>query len=192
MARTKEFDGNRALDEAVRVFWEKGYEATSIQDLVSATGVNRASLYQSFGSKRELFLKALERFAGCDRNIVRATTGVAPGLARIRAALRLAGEQAAADVRGCMMVNAIVERAAQDCEMQAMGGAVRQRLEDFFAESLAEAERRGEIRAGRDRLALARFLTNTLFGLRVTAKTRAGAPAIRAIVETTLGFIEKG
>jgi hypothetical protein len=91
-----------------------------------------------------------------------------------------------------MIVNAIVERAAQDCEMQAMGGAARQRLEDFFAESLAEAERRSEIRAGRDRLALARCLTNTLFGLRVTAKTRAGAQAIRAIVETTLGFIEKG
>jgi hypothetical protein len=62
----------------------------------------------------------------------------------------------------------------------------------FFAESLAEAECRGEIRGVRDRLALARFLTNTLFGLRVTAKTRAGAQAIRAIVETTLGFIEKG
>ncbi|MGA2736027.1 MAG: helix-turn-helix domain-containing protein [Bryobacteraceae bacterium] len=192
MARTKEFDGGRALDDAVRVFWEKGYEATSIQDLVNAIGVNGASLYQSFGGKRELFLKALERFAACDRNIAQAATGIAPGLARIRAALRLAGEQAAADTRGCMIVNAIVEQAAQDCEMQAMGGAARQRLEDFFAESLAEAERRGEIRGVRDRLALARFLTNTLFGLRVTAKTRAGAQAIRAIVETTLGFIEKG
>jgi TetR/AcrR family transcriptional repressor of nem operon len=192
MARTKEFDGDRALEDASRVFWEKGYEATSIQDLVKATGVNRASLYQSFGSKRELFQKALQRFAACDQNIAHATAGVEPGLARIRAALRLAGEQAAADVRGCMIVNAIVERAAQDCEMQVMGGAARQQFEDFFCGALAEAERRGEIRAGRDRLALARFLTNTLFGLRVTAKTRAGAPAIRAIVETTLGFIEKG
>jgi AcrR family transcriptional regulator len=132
MARTKEFDGGRALDDAVRVFWEKGYEATSIQDLVNAIGVNGASLYQSFGGKRELFLKALERFAACDRNIAQAATGIAPGLARIRAALRLAGEQAAADTRGCMIVNAIVEQAAQDCEMQAMGGAARQRLEDFF------------------------------------------------------------
>ncbi|HXM41475.1 MAG TPA: SDR family oxidoreductase [Bryobacteraceae bacterium] len=192
MARPKEFDESRALDDALDVFWEKGYESTSIQDLVSATGVNRASLYESFGSKRQLFLKALDRFAACNRNIAHATAGVAPGLARIRAALRLAGEQAAADVRGCMIVNAIVEGAAQDCEMQAMGGATRQRFEDFFAESLAEAERLGQIRAGRDRLALARFLTNTLFGLRVTAKTRAGEPAIRAIVETTLGFIEKG
>jgi|SRR5580658_4780738 TetR/AcrR family transcriptional repressor of nem operon len=191
MARTKEYDVNRALDDALRVFWEKGYKATSIQDLVNATGVNRASLYQSYGSKRELFRKALDRFAACDRNIAQATAGVEPGLTRIRAALRLAGEQTADDVRGCMIVNAIVERGAQDREMQAMGGAVRQHLEDLFAGSLAEAERRGEIRAGRDHLALARFLTNALFGLRVTAKTRAGAPAIRAIVETTLGFIEQ-
>jgi TetR/AcrR family transcriptional regulator, transcriptional repressor for nem operon len=192
MARSKEFDGNQALDEALRVFWEKGFEATSIQDLVNATGVNRASLYQTFGSKRELFLKALDRFAACDRNVDRATAGVEPGLGRIRAALRLAGRQAAADVRGCMLVNAIVERAAQDREMQAVGKAARRRLEDFFAESLAEAEHRGEIRAGQDRLALARFLTNTLFGLRVTAKTQAGPGVVRAIVETTLGFIEKG
>ena len=192
MARTREFDGNRALDDALRVFWDKGYEAASIQDLVSATGVNRASLYQTFGSKRELFLKVLDRFAACDQNIEQATAGVAPGLARIRAALRLAGKQAAADVRGCMVVNAIVERASQDREMQDLGRAARRRLDNFFAESLAEAERRGEIRAGRDRLALARFLTNALFGLRVMAKTRPSASTIRAIVETTLGVIEKG
>ena len=192
MARTREFDGNRALDDALRVFWDKGYEAASIHDLVSATGVNRASLYQTFGSKRELFLKALDRFAACDRNIAQATAGVAPGLARIRAALRLAGKQAAADVRGCMVVNAIVERAAQNREMQDLGRAARRRLDSFFAESLAEAERRGEIRAGRDCLALARFLTNALFGLRVMAKTRPSASTIRAIVETTLGVVEKG
>ncbi len=192
MARTKEFDGEQALEDALQVFWEKGYEATSVQDLVKATGVNRASLYQSFGSKRELFLKALERFGSCDRNVEHATADVEPGLDRIRAALRMAGEQSAGDVRGCMIVNAIVERAAQDCEMQAMGGAIRQHFEDFFTEALAEAERRGEIRPGRDHLALARFLTNALFGLRVTAKTRAGAQAIRAIVETTLYVIEKG
>jgi TetR/AcrR family transcriptional regulator, transcriptional repressor for nem operon len=192
MARTKQFDGDRALDDAVRVFWEKGYEAASIQDLVKATGVNRASLYQTFGSKRKLFLKALDRFAACDRNVARAAACAEPGLARIRAALRIAGEQSAADVRGCMIVNAIVEGAAHDGEMQAVGAAARQEIEDFFARALAEAERRGQICRGRKRLALARFLTNTLFGLRVMAKTRAGAQAILDIVEVTLGVIEKG
>ena len=62
MARTREFNYDEALESATRLFWEKGYEATSIQDLVAATGVNRASLYETFGDKRELFRKALERF----------------------------------------------------------------------------------------------------------------------------------
>lgn len=189
MGRTREFDDTQALDRALQVFWEKGFEATSIGDLVKATGVNRASLYQTFGSKRELFQKALDRFAASEANVAQATAGVEPGMARIRAALRLAGEQACADRRGCMLVNAVVEGSIQDCEMQAIGGAARQQLEDFFAAALADAERRGEIRAGRDHLALARFLTNALFGLRVTAKTRACESAIRAIVETTLDLV---
>ncbi|HVN03700.1 MAG TPA: helix-turn-helix domain-containing protein [Bryobacteraceae bacterium] len=190
MARTREFDGDEALQAASRVFWEKGYEATSVQDLVDATGVNRASLYQTFGNKRALFQKALDRFA-CDQNVQQTAAGAPAGMARIRAALRLAGEQAAADVRGCMIVNAIVERAAQDEKMQAVGRSTRLHLEQFFARELAEAERHGEIPPGRDRRALARFLANALFGLRVTAKTCATAREVRSIVEATLVAVQK-
>ena len=186
MARTKEFDCDRALESALRVFWRKGYEATSIQDLVDATGVNRASLYETFGTKRKLFRKALDRFAGSKHNVAQATAGMEPGMARIRAALELAAAQTVKDGRGCMMVNAIVERAGQDREMRRIGARTRARLEEFFAGSLAEAERRGEIRRGQDPTALARFLTNALFGLRVVAKTGAEAEEIRAIVRTTL------
>jgi TetR/AcrR family transcriptional repressor of nem operon len=186
MARTKEFDCDRALEGALRVFWRKGYEATSIQDLVDATGVNRASLYETFGTKRKLFRKALERYAGSKHNVAQATAETEAGMARIRAALELAAEQTLKDGRGCMIVNAIVERAGQDREMRRIGARTRAQLEDFFAGSLAEAERRGEIRSGQDRKALARFLTNALFGLRVVAKTGGEKEEIRAIVRTTL------
>jgi TetR/AcrR family transcriptional repressor of nem operon len=189
MGRCKEFDCDEALDAALRVFWEKGYKTTSIQDLVEATGVNRASLYQTYGSKRELFLKALDRFTAQEHNVEQATRDVEPGLARIRAVLRVTGAQAAADARGCLIVNAVVERGAQDEEMQALGGTARKHLEKFFEAELAEAERRGEIRPDRDRMALARFLTNTLFGLRVTAKTRPSPAVIRGIVDTALHFL---
>ena len=190
MARTKEFDSDQALEDALRVFWEKGYEATSVQDLVDAMGVSRSSLYQSFGSKHDLFLKVLDRFARSDRNLETATAGMEPGLARIRAALRLAGEQTATDTRGCLMVNAIVEQGGLDSEIQAISQATRLHLETFFAHSLADAERRGEISPGRDHVALARFLTNALFGLRVTAKTASDPEVIRSIVDTTLRCIE--
>ncbi|MBI4902109.1 MAG: TetR/AcrR family transcriptional regulator [Acidobacteria bacterium] len=191
MGRTKEFDVEQALDAALCVFWRKGYEAASIQDLVEATGVNRASLYATFGHKRNLFLRTLDRFAAGSGNVEHATAGIAPGLARVRAVLELAADQTAHDVRGCLIVNAIVERGAQDPDMQTLGEAARTQLERFFAGCLAEAERQGEIAARRDLLTLARFLTNTLFGLRVTAKTRPGPEVVQAIVDTVLQTVEK-
>jgi TetR/AcrR family transcriptional repressor of nem operon len=190
MARSKEFDCDKALDSALLVFWKKGYEATSIQDLVEAMRVNRGSLYETFGSKRKLYELALERFAAGASNIEQCTGGLACGLGKIRAVFQIAGEQTIADVRGCMVVNAIVERAAQDRKLRTVGRAARTGLEKFFAASLAEAERRGEIRVGRDLAALARFLTNALFGLRVMAKTLPEPEAIRSIVSTTLSVIE--
>jgi TetR/AcrR family transcriptional repressor of nem operon len=190
MARPKEFDTDEALDAALRVFWRKGYEATSIQDLVEATQVNRASLYESFGSKRKLFDKALARFASSENNVAQATASMEPGLPRIRAAFQQVCEQSIADVRGCMVVNAIVERGAEDRKLRNLGRNARTGMENFFAASLAEAERLGQIRAGRDIPALACYLTNALFGLRVTAKTLAEPEAIRSIVQTTLSVIE--
>ena len=63
MARTKEFDRIEVLDRATDLFWEKGYESTSMQDLVETMGIGRASLYDTFGSKQELFAEVLERYA---------------------------------------------------------------------------------------------------------------------------------
>jgi len=190
MPRFKEFDVNEALDAALQVFWKKGYEATSIQDLVDATRVNRASLYEAFGSKRKLFDKALDRFATGDNNLERATASIEPGLRRIRAAFDLAIAQSVSDVRGCMVVNAIVERAAEERKMRTLGRKARTGIEAFFTRSLEEARIRGQIREGHDIAALAAFLTNALFGLRVTAKTLPDPESIRAIVQTTLSVIE--
>src|SRR6185503_2842523 len=62
MVRTKQFDKHTALDEAMELFWQRGYHATSIQDLVDHLGVNRQSLYDTYGGKEQLFLAALERY----------------------------------------------------------------------------------------------------------------------------------
>src|SRR5260370_742343 len=62
MSAVKQFDRKEVLDRAMRVFWERGYEATSIQNLVEATGINRASLYATFGGKKELFINSLSRY----------------------------------------------------------------------------------------------------------------------------------
>lgn len=189
MGRAREFDSDEALERALAVFWKKGYEATSVQDLVTATGVNRGSLYATFGNKQKLFRKVMESY-GATRSVVQTTLGLPPGLERIRAALEGAGDEAASDPRGCLVVNSIVERGAQDRGMRTQGKKAREQLDGFFAECLVAGERRGQIRRGQDLPLLARVLTNTLFGLRVMAKTLAEKDEVRALVAYTLKRIE--
>lgn len=189
MGRVREFDEDAVLDKALTVFREQGYEATSVQDLVSATGVNRASLYGVFGNKEKLFSRVMERY-GTTRSVAKTTLGLPPGMPRIRAALAGTAAQEANDPRGCLMVNSIVERGAQDEGMRRQGKKTRTGLERFFAECLADAERLGQIRAGQDLTMTAKFLTNALFGLRVTAKTMAGKGHIRDLAAYTMKLIE--
>jgi TetR/AcrR family transcriptional repressor of nem operon len=191
MPRTKEFDYDRALDDATRVFWDKGYEATSIQDLVNATGVNRASLYQSFGGKRELFQKALERFQSADeQSFACVTSGAAPGLEKIRRVFDEVARQVVDDPKGCLVINTIAELSTQDRDIHGMGKQVRERIENFFATCLKEARRRREIQPGKDIRALARFLTNAIFGLRMTAKMQPDRELVDDIVSSTLAALK--
>jgi TetR/AcrR family transcriptional regulator, transcriptional repressor for nem operon len=190
MARHKEFDRDRALDDAMGVFWEKGYEATSIQDLVDAIGVNRASLYGTFGGKRELFQSALERFRNADEhNPDRWTAGVPPGLARIREVFRRAARETLADARGCMVMNSVAERSTVDADVCGLGKSSRQRIEKFFAACLEQAREKEELPPGKDLRALARYLTNALFGLRMMAKMQPTRKLVADIVATTLSAL---
>jgi TetR/AcrR family transcriptional regulator, transcriptional repressor for nem operon len=191
MPRTKEFDYDRALDDATRLFWDKGYEATSIQDLVNATGVNRASLYQSFGGKRELFQKALERFQLADeQSFACLTTGSAPGLEKIRRVFQQVACQVVDDAKGCLVINSIAELSTQDKDIHGMGKQVRERIENFFAACLKEARRRKELPPGKDIRALARFLTNAFFGLRMMAKMQPNRELVDDIVSSTLAALK--
>src|SRR6516225_2219056 len=101
MPRVREFDVNDVLEKAKSLFWEKGYEAASIQDLVNATGVNRASLYQAFGGKRQLFEQALGRFRNeTGQHLEAMTAGTEPGLERVGEVLRRIAADTLRDPRG--------------------------------------------------------------------------------------------
>ncbi len=190
MARAKEFDYEQTLEKAKSVFWEKGYESTSIHDLVQATGVNRASLYEAFRGKRELFLLALRQFQ-CrgDQSVGNIAPDLPSGLDKIRAVFRSAAKGALRDPRGCMLLNSVAELSTHDDEMLGLGKSAREQLEAFFAGCLKAAETRGEIGSGRDLRALARFLTNSLFGLRLIAKMQPNRKLVDDIVATTLAVL---
>ncbi|HEU5420209.1 MAG TPA: TetR/AcrR family transcriptional regulator [Streptosporangiaceae bacterium] len=173
MARTKEFDPEAALRAALKLFWERGYEATSIADLVECTGVARASLYATFGGKRELYLKALDRYGElADPELLAGLSQPGPALPAVRALVeRYAREAAGAGGRrGCFVVNTAVELAPHDPAAARRVQASWDFVETALTSALTRAQAQGELAEGRDPRALGRFLLVLLQGLRVMGK----------------------
>jgi TetR/AcrR family transcriptional regulator, transcriptional repressor for nem operon len=151
MARPREFDLNEALQAAMLRFWERGYEATSVDDLLQRMGINRASLYGTFGQKRELFLKALRQYGnqfGYDLLLERARHG-SP-----KRAIKELFEETIENLsgtppekrRGCLIQNKALELAPHDAEI---GKIVRENVEKchaLFAQVLELAKEKGELK----------------------------------------------
>jgi TetR/AcrR family transcriptional regulator, transcriptional repressor for nem operon len=189
MPRPKSFDEDAVLDEAVQLFWERGYEGTSLADLEARLGLGRQSLYNSFGDKQALFVKALERY---ERQVAEGAVAQlnAPGagLEEIRnffrdsvKALTTPGPR-----RACLVVNTILERGSEDAEALLHCNHARAGLERTFRRALAQAKSRGELAEGLDLEATATFLVVQDYGLNVLAKTGATAEELGAAVEVLL------
>jgi len=193
MARPREFDVEVALGRAMEIFWSKGYGATSLDDLCEVTGLSRSSLYATFGSKRDLLLRSVERYVR-QRN-----PQIAAALARplpIRDAFAaLAGELidqiiAGPGRRGCFLGNCAAELPRSD---RAALTRVRQGLESTtatFRDALVRAKARGELLTSADVDALARFLTGGFQGLRLVGKVSPDRAVLEDIVTTMLQCLE--
>jgi TetR/AcrR family transcriptional regulator, transcriptional repressor for nem operon len=184
VARTKEFEPLVALDSATELFWRKGYEAASMRELLDAMGIGRGSFYDTFGDKHTLFLSALDRFQEVRTSWVEDVLR-GEGLDGIEEVFRrsLDGLFQFQPPRGCLLANSAVELAPHDPEVAARISDYIRRTEDAFRGALVRARDRGKIPSDSDPRALARFLVNTLHGLRVLA--RAGTD--RETLEDTVG-----
>ncbi|MDB5219142.1 MAG: Transcriptional regulator, TetR family protein [Myxococcaceae bacterium] len=192
MARAKEFDREEALDKAMNVFWSKGYEATSMADLLDAMGIGRQSLYDTFGDKHDLFLEALARYEELRGAPLRSCFDSA---ASVRGAFQdlfmgFVRETEAQQRRGCFSVNTAAELAALDPKAAKVVQASQRGLEALFFKALSRAQRDGELPASKDPRALARFLVGALQGLRLTAKADPRSPALRDIARITLAALD--
>ncbi|MEU8897315.1 TetR/AcrR family transcriptional regulator [Nocardia sp. NPDC048505] len=192
MARPKGFDQEQVVDAAMAAFWSKGYAATSAQDLVDRTGLGRGSLYNAFSGKHELFLAALRRYDGewATRQLA-VLEAEGPVCAKVRAVLMTVVDEESGAVpahRGCLAVNSAIELAGRDAEATALVRRTFGRMEEGFRAALERARRDGEIAADRDPRALARYLLNAMYGLRVLGKT-ADRSALTGIVDTTLTLL---
>jgi TetR/AcrR family transcriptional regulator, transcriptional repressor for nem operon len=194
MVRTREFDTEDAVAQAMDLFWAHGYEATSLQDLTSALGIGRGSLYAAFGSKEGLYQVALERYRQqCVRPMIEALShGGLDVRSTIRDLFAVQIDDAVADERrrGCMVVNAAAERVPHD---RATTETVRDVLdgnERALSEALATAQRRGELSPEKDPGALGAFLATLMTGLRIAAKTHPDRDALMRTVDVALTALD--
>ncbi|MFC5181631.1 TetR/AcrR family transcriptional regulator [Actinomadura harenae] len=190
MARTKEFDPDAALRRALDLFWERGYEGTSLADLVERTGVARASLYATFGGKHELYVKALDLYYRSRPPIVDELSRPGPVLPALRALVqRYATESSGESLMGCMVVNAAVEMAGHDATAARLVEASWTELETALASGLVRARAQGEISPDRDPRALARFLLVLFQGMRVLGRAPGGEARLRDAADQAMALL---
>ena len=193
MARPREFDADAALDRAMDIFWSKGYEATSLDDLCEVTGLSRSSLYATFGSKRSLLLRSVDRYV--EQRNPRIAAILAQALP-IQGAFGSLARQFIDQIvsgpgrRGCFLGNCAAELPRSD---RAALARVRQGLESTeatFRDALTRAQSRGELATNVDVSALARFLMSGFQGLRLVGKVNPDRSTLEDIAGTMLRCLE--
>jgi TetR/AcrR family transcriptional repressor of nem operon len=192
VGRPKEFERDDVLGAALDVFWAKGYDATSLDDLTSAMGIGRASLYNEFGDKHSLFIEALDRYRVARLTQLSDVLENGPSArAGIAAAMRGTVDLLWADGnrRGCLMVNSAAELAASDPAVATRAAEAFERTENAFHSALARGKRSGDFDANLNVRATARYLANTLSALRLLAKTTDRKVA-EDVVEVTLRTLD--
>jgi TetR/AcrR family transcriptional repressor of nem operon len=189
MARTKDFDEKDVLSKAVCLFWHKGYNATSMQDLVDHLGISRSSLYDTYGDKHTLYLRALDAYqqAGIKR-IDDVITKAATAKEAITQLITLFTNEILHDEqqKGCFMVNAEIETAPHDTEVNELITKNEQAMEDAFYKVVSHGQKSGDITAKTDARALARFLMNTVKGIRVSVRSVKDQAYFDDIIDTSL------
>ncbi|GLX34084.1 TetR family transcriptional regulator [Streptomyces roseochromogenus] len=194
MARTKEFDPDAVLQSALDLFWRRGYEATSVSDLVEHLGIGRASIYATFGSKHDLYLKALDRYAESrDLTLLAELSRPGPALPAVRAVVRRFAAEAGAPqgrLNGCFVTNTAAELASHDAAAARRVEAGWDRLETLLHSALVRAQGQGELAPDRDPRALSRLLLVLLQGVRIVGKACGDPARVRDAAEQALTLLD--
>jgi TetR/AcrR family transcriptional repressor of nem operon len=193
MGRPVQFEREDVLEKAMQAFWDQGYCATSMAELVDATDLKPGSLYAAFQSKQGLFLAALDHYGE------RSTTRIAAFLAQadspltgIRAYFRqLAEDSANAQARrSCFLVNTVLELARHNEVVRERVNRHFDTIEGHFQHALEAARASGELSADKDPGALAAFLMTSIWGLRVLGATAPDAQRTQAVLSQILTLLD--
>lgn len=191
MARPAEFDRTKTLEAAMKLFWARGYSATSLPDLLKAMGIARSSFYASFKTKRALFVECLEMFGDRTLAIVDKDVGKIPAAALPRAffeatLLRVSQRKAS---QGCMMVNTVLELADVDQELNRLATRKLEAIESAFALAFERAQQRGQLDTARSAQELASMVMTVNLGLRVQSRQKQSPQQLKAIIDNSLSML---
>lgn len=189
MTRSSLHDRDESIDRAVRLFWARGYHATSLKDLERVLDMRPGSIYAAFGSKAGLFRQALDRYSeamGAEFGTVAAGAqspieGIRRYLREVARACAGAGPQGEWPMPGCMLVKTILEIGDDDPQLRERADQVLAEVEAMLAARLTEAKALGELRADVKPRRLARLLQAQIMGLRAFAQRSVSARAVREL-----------
>lgn len=193
MGRTREFDEEKVLDAAMQLFWEKGYEATSLNDLTSRMGIQKPSIYSAFGDKKELFEAALRKYTMSRaihvRNRLQNNTSVKEAFRAFFEGV-VAEEYTENRSRGCFCINTMVELAPHDEKFEILTREHQMYLSVIFQETIERGIQTGELEIGVNAKALSQSLIVSLIGLTVIMKSRPERSFVDNTIEVILTLLK--
>jgi len=194
LARSKEFDATHVLHKAMEVFGHYGYEGTSLQLLLEGLGIARQSLYDTYGTKRDLFMKAVKHYVNEKSSAVvvylEQSPSVKKAIGDIFAVIveTLKDEQRRKE---CFILYSAIDQIPHDPEIAKLFEQDQARLEQAFYEALARGQQQGELSPNRDLRALARYLYHARYALTQAAKLTNDPQVLEQITAVTLTVLDK-
>jgi TetR/AcrR family transcriptional repressor of nem operon len=188
----KQFDPEVALEKAMEVFWAQGYEAASLTELLECMKIGRKSLYDTFGNKRSLFLKALEHYAQTVLKSIREQLS-APGspLANLEQVLQtMQTTHAASGSKGCMIGTNIADFSTADEEMAAILRGYLKQLEDAYYKAVTRAQAVGELSSSIDARDAARMLLCSTQGMALVGRVLDNETLLQSVVKSTITLLK--
>ncbi len=187
----KQFDPDVALEKAMNLFWANGYAATGMSEIQAELGIGRKSLYDTFGCKRDLYIKALQKYGRYSAAMhLGALNGEGPALDQIRALMRDgADSHAEPGSLGCMLGVCSAEFGRSDPEIAAIAQKHLGVVEEAFFKAFERAKTSGELNLETDSRDLARMFVALVQGMAVTGRTNTDSAVPHSVVEAALGLL---
>lgn len=185
MARPPQFNRDAVLRVVTQLFWHRGYSATSVEQIVAAAGINRATLYASFGGKAALFEQALQHYFQPVQRLLGQLQDSDEPLRQLQSFFELTLIALPESQRqlGCLLVNSVCELADSDAELAASAGQRLEQVQRQFQQMLEKAHAQGQVQA--DPELLARWLMNVMKGLRVSAREQMSREQLQQMIDLT-------